>query len=34
MDRIELIVKEWFELKTGITLSDETIKKLVDDIIS
>ena len=30
--RIELIVKEWFELKTGIELSDETINKIVVDI--
>jgi hypothetical protein len=30
--RIELIVKEWFELKIGIELSDETIKKIVVDI--
>ena len=31
-ERIELIVKEWFEFKTGVLLSDDTLSKLVDDI--
>ena len=31
-ERIELIVKEWFEFKTGVVLSDDTLSKLVDDI--
>lgn len=30
--RVKLIVKEWFELKTGIVLSNKTLRKLVDDI--
>jgi hypothetical protein len=30
--KIELIVKEWFELKTGTELSQETIKKILVDI--
>ena len=29
--RIELIVKDWFKLKTGIELSDETISQMVAD---
>lgn len=31
-ERIKTIVSEWFEFKTGIILSDETLSKLVDDI--
>lgn len=31
-ERIKTIVSEWFEFKTGIVLSDETLSKLVDDI--
>ena len=31
-ERIKIIVSEWFEFKTGIILSDETLSKLVDDI--
>ena len=30
--RIELIVKDWFKLKTGLELSDETISQMVADI--
>ena len=30
--RISLIVKEWFELKTAVKLSDDTLSKLVDEI--
>ena len=31
-ERVKTIVSEWFELKTGIILSDGTLSKLVDDI--
>lgn len=31
-ERVKTIVSEWFEFKTGIVLSDETLSKLVDDI--
>ena len=31
-ERVKIIVSEWFEFKTGIILSDETLSKLVDDI--
>lgn len=31
-ERVKTIVSEWFEFKTGIILSDETLSKLVDDI--
>jgi hypothetical protein len=31
-ERVKLIVGEWFDFKTGIVLSDETLSKLVDDI--
>jgi len=30
--RVELIVSEWFELKTGVKLSEKTLSKLVDEI--
>ena len=30
--RIELIVKDWVKLKTGLELSDDTISQMVDDI--
>jgi hypothetical protein len=30
--RIELIVKDWVKLKTGLELSDETIRQMVTDI--
>ena len=30
--RIELIVKDWVKLKTGLELSDETISQMVADI--
>lgn len=31
-ERVKTIVSEWFDFKTGIVLSDETLSKLVDDI--
>lgn len=32
-NRIELIVKEWVKLKTGIELSNDTLSQMVDDIM-
>jgi hypothetical protein len=32
--RIELIIKDWVKLKTGIELSDKTISKLTIDIVN
>ena len=32
--RIKIIVREWFEFKTGIILSNKTLNKLVCDIIT
>lgn len=30
--RVTLIVKEWFQLKTGVCLEQKTLNTLVDDI--
>jgi len=31
-ERVKIILSEWFEIKTGIVLSDETLNKLINDI--